>query len=139
MSDNNAGSMTIVDGKFLHDEWCHWVIEGDACSCHVAVVKRLEEENAQLKAENKALGDGINNMGIKPERSKMMNDILKDVLDAQAKLVAHFSGLCRETVGSNVAFQRALEKARAFLSEEEYVQVIEVFNETLALIKSWGT
>ena len=55
MSDNNAGSMTIVDGKFLHDEWCHWVIEGTACSCHVAVVKQLEAENAALKGENEKL------------------------------------------------------------------------------------
>ena len=39
--DNDAGSMTIVEGKFLHDEWCYWVIEGEECTCHVEKIKAL--------------------------------------------------------------------------------------------------
>jgi len=34
-------SNSIRDGKFFHDEWCHWVIEGEACSCHVKTSKAL--------------------------------------------------------------------------------------------------
>ena len=50
MSDNNAGSMSIVDGKYLHDEWCHWVIEGDECTCHVKVIRELRARIKALEA-----------------------------------------------------------------------------------------
>ena len=50
MTDNNAGSMTIVDEKYLHDEWCHWVIEGTECSCYVAVIRKLEARIKALEA-----------------------------------------------------------------------------------------
>jgi len=55
MGDNNAGSMTIVDGKYLHDEWCHYVIDGEACSCHVDVVRQLEVELKKEKEESNRL------------------------------------------------------------------------------------
>ena len=62
----------------------------------------------------------------------------EETFDLQTKLIEHFHKLWREAADSNVAFQRALGKAGAFLSKEEYVEVIEVFNETLARIKSWS-
>ena len=59
-----------------------------------------------------------------------------DDLTRPNKLILHFHGLWREAVDSNIAFQEALGKAGDLLSEEEYAQVVDVFNNTLALMKS---
>ena len=107
MGDNNAGSMTVVDGKYLHDEWCHYVIDGEACSCHVDVVRQLESDKRAFETDAILLRECFEQSDKKATQLERLLQKAEDVQEGKMEYSHTFCWWCgglKHDMTKNAAF-----------------------------------
>jgi hypothetical protein len=72
--------------KYIHDELCHSVIEGEECSCYVRRLVEKDEQIASLKAENKAYERFAEDVGRANVLASTYGYLARNISEAQQRL-----------------------------------------------------